>query len=215
MHLIRNLKQRRLVLVYLAALSLLLLTVSRAAAFADTYFGSYNLSGSDPSYGPYNGGIWGSNIVNGGNQWIQAENWYIQWNSSVASNVRSRWDHIGPTFHVFIQGTTNCAGPFSYDGYYELSQADAYPAPKNATCYRGLTGVNNEVRIYWPASEVTSNDWYYGGAEFQYQTQYWNWNRNDKISNDIYFNGTTLGDEKKDNISITWCIDTNGGAWKC
>lgn len=194
-----------------------MLAASQLLAFADTYLGSYNLSTSDPTYGPYTGAIWASNISNHINaQYVQAGNWSIAWNSTPASNVRSNWVNVATVFHVFAGTSGTCAAPFSYDGAFRSSQgASAWVYKKNATCFGGSTAYYNEARVYWPASQVQSGTSYYGAAEFVLQNgDLWEHNT-DHVSNDIYFvNGTST---KKDNISNrTWCFDgTNNHLWGC
>lgn len=221
----RHLSLRQLVLICLVAAGLLALSVSGAFAFANTYIASYNLSSSDPTYGPNGGQIWASNISPHNPslppQRLQAENWAITWSASAATNVRSTYSKLGPVFHVFDAtnpgGQTNCALPFDYDGYFVSSQSDAWVETKNATC--GLFGqyntYNNEARVYWPASEVYSGQSYYGGAEFKLDNGDLYITKNGKVSNDVYFNSTFS--ERKDQIlNGTWCFDgTNNHQWNC
>ncbi|MCL4489702.1 MAG: hypothetical protein M1570_16480 [Chloroflexi bacterium] len=211
-----HLKQRRSVLAALAAVGLLLLTISGAFAFADTYITAYNLSTSDPTYGPFDGSIWASNVINGTYQYLQAENDSIAWTSAAATRVDLDFAWVAPTFHVFQYGTANCAAPYDYDGYFESSQADAWVQSKNATCSGGDTWPINEARVTWPAGEVTSSHSFYGGAEFAY---HYNGSAmypyTGKVSNDIYFGNIS---ERKDQIgSGTWCFDShsNPNLWRC
>ena len=224
MYQLHRLSHWQSILICLVTISLLALSVSGVFAFANTYIASYNLSSSDPTYGPNAGQIWASNISPQNPslppQRLQAENWGITWSTSAASNVRNTYSKVGTVFHVFDAtnpgGQTNCALPFDYDGSYVRSQADAWVETKNATCGSGqYSDHNNEVRVYWYASEVVGGQSYYGGAEFRLGNGDLYITKNGKVSNDIYFNNWYS--ERKDQISNgTWCFDgTNNHQWHC
>lgn len=202
----------RLLQVSVAVVIVLAVSVNQASAFAGKYFGSYtpsSLSPADTTYGP-SGQVWGDNIFNGsGHEYIQAENRSMSWTATAANNVHS-WDHLGPVFHVFDYSTTNCALPFDFDGFWQSSESNAWIYYKNATCSGGLSGYNNEARVYWPASNVASTRTFYGRAEFTINNGnlYLDPSQTGKVSNDIYFNGVIQ--EKKDNTLKTWCFKNSG-----
>lgn len=200
---------------------LIALTMSKAAAFADSYITSYSLSNISPYdyyYGPSGGQIWASNYLNHpvyGTQYIQAENYNIYWVPANADNVRANWYKLGPVFHVFDAATSNCALPFDYDGTFVASQLDAWVYTKNADCWWPGNGHNNEARVYWFGSEVVGWQYYFGGAEFVLQSGDLYIQNTGKVSNDIYFNGQWAGERKDTITNGTWCFNGSGGKWSC
>jgi hypothetical protein len=189
---------------------------SQVLAFADNYVNSYNLSGYDPTYGPYTGGVYASNLVGSSPQILQGDQFNVSWTSIAASNVRSNWNQAGPVFHVFQYGPDNCALPFDYDGNWVSNQPNTSVYAKNATCGAGgqYGSYNNEARVFWPASQVVGGNYYYGGAEFRLDNGDLYSPARVKVANDIYFEGN-LGSEKKDNTQVTWCPNNSGGTPQC
>lgn len=216
-----HLVSRKSLLILLVTLSLTVITVSQVAAFADTFISSYtwpdvinSATGSaDATYAP-SGNIGAGNLQNNWlyhAQYVQAHNRVISWTPAASANVRSNWDRLATVSHVFQTYSGNCAAPFTYDGVWVASQADAWIVAKNATCFGGYTNYNNEARVYWYANEVVAGPIYQGGAEFAlangdlYATGH--------TSNDIYFErGFSV---QKDRIQNgTWCFDSSS-VWHC
>ncbi len=212
----------RFVLICALVIGVVPLIVSRAEAFADTIIRSYSAANvynqangqQDSQFAPYHGSIWGDDFVNQVNpQYIQAENFNLQWSGGTLGNIRSAWSSLGPVFHVLNGDTGNCASYFDYDGVFETNAPLIRVYAKNADCSFFGNGHNNEVRMLWDVNGLAADAGYYGGAEFVLQDGgLWIGNHN-HVSNDIYFNDGG----QKDNIrNGTWCFDgANNHLWAC
>lgn len=209
----RKVPRGRRSMATLFALIMAVVSFGGVYAFADTYITSYNDTVQDPSYGPYAGSLYASNFISS-SQIIQAENWGMKWSYSNAANVRNNWDHLGPVFHVFDYGTSNCALPFNFDGAWVSNMPSPWVYYKNATCGGTYSGYNNEARVYMDASNVAGETSYYGGAEFRLDDGSLYWPSTGKVSNDIYLNGALPWQEQKDNLP-TWCFQGNGSTYAC
>jgi hypothetical protein len=206
----------RLALASVFVIGALAFGTGHVFAFADKLINSYNLTGDDPTYGPYHGSVWGSNIADHVHvQKIQAEQYSIYWDSTRANNLHY-WTVVGPVMHVFRYGpgwSIDCQAPFSYDGNHEVDPNVTQIVAKSGGSCGGTD--RNEVRFLFSGSSIVANHNYYGGAEYQLTNGELYLSTTDKVSNDIYYIGGVL-DEKKDNTKITWCFDgTNNNLYQC
>ncbi len=200
---------------WLTAALLFAITAYQVAAFADTFFGSYNLSSQN--YGPYGGSIYGTNRAGPSFvQYVQAEQWSVVWDTNRANQIHADRTQVSTVFHVFKQDTSNCALPFDYDGVWESNALNAYVEAKNANCPGGSYGsYNNEARVWWPSSNLTAYTSYYGGVEFRVANGDLYTPYPGKVSNDIYLQGSWPWDVVKLQTYKTWCFDRYGSAYGC
>lgn len=182
------------------------------------WMGHYNLTGVDPTYGPYSGSIWAANYT--GNlqaQRIQAENYGITWSQQNAANVRNGYSKAGPVFHVGIfnpaNPSENCQAPFSYTGWFSSNHPNATASWKSVwSCY--YSGYANEVRILWPASATAGETGYRGEAEFRLNNGDLYFRQIGKVANDIYFINS-WGWSTDRNTGVTWCFKEDGSEYRC
>jgi len=222
MHRISSASYREGMLPLLTLVFLIACSPITVSAFADSKITDYSAGNMPNPYyqevRPYHGEIWATNIPSSNNttpQYLQAENWNIEWDSQAAANIRSGdLAIVGPVFHVFQQGTACNALPFTYDGYFESNQPDAFVQSKSASCGGPYGGYSNEARVYWHASNVVGSSNYYGGVEFQIGNGDLSTPAPGKVSNDIYMNGNS--GEYKFNVSNgTWCFTAGPGQNGC
>lgn len=215
-------RHARMRTAFLVAIAVGALSMAIDPTFALVFFKKVNVATSYPTYGPYAAQLWGENTsTKTTSQRVEAQINNIYWSDVNAANVRRDVTNIAPTFHAFVYQQNNpsgqCAAPFSYNGYSASSETNYWVYTKNAntgtSCPYG-GNYQNEVRIYWPGSNVVSTRGFYGIASFTIANGNLYLPGTGKISNDIYLTNSAGYSWEKEYIS-TWCFNESGGEYNC
>ncbi len=198
--------------ILFVVLSLAIIPVSLVSAYANVYINSYTTANlSIPTYGPNSGTIF-ANVIQSPPQSVEGRNDNIYWTSGQLTAIRNYpFTYAGTVFHVFSGTSGNCEAPFNWNGYLDhATSAYATYVVKTAKCWWELPNYNNEVRIYFYASQMVAGTRYYGEPHYSLASGS---STTGHVSNDLYYVGSS--ETKATVLNGTWCFTSSSGPYNC
>lgn len=183
-------------LIGIAATAALLLATA-VSVFAWTDTGSFCCNGN--WWDPNTGDKWGQFA---GSRYLDADGSPISWDSYRTGQIQGGSYDPATVFHIFKQNS-NCGQSFNFTGYWWSNISGTYKDQKWADCSYFTSGPNNELRIFYPRSNISAYTQYDVGGEFQDQG---GGSLSGETNYDTYYGGN------KDNHG-KWCFDGSNNIW--